>query len=471
MVNQHKKLDTIVNFARRKGIVYPSSEIYGGYTGIYDFGPLGFLLKQNLLSLWRWHNVDSRLDMVEIDGSIFMHPKVWEASGHTSGFSDMLTEDIKTKKRYRADHLIEEAGLVKNAGGLSEEQMDKLIKDNDLLSPDGNALGPVKKFNLMVKTHLGASEDNSSIAYLKGESCQNIYIDFKAVQETTRLKLPFGIAQVGKAFRNEISPRQFIFRLRELEQMDVQYFCHPSESSHLYQDYIVNRQDFYHRVLGINQDHIRLRRHEEDERAFYALDAWDIEYSFGSLGFKEIEGIHNRSDYDLKVHGQHSGEDLSYFDPFTRERFLPYVIECSAGLNRLMLMLMFEFYDEQDLGDGDMRIVWHLPYDLSPYKVAVLPLMKKDDMVSRAKEITKKLISMGIKANYDDSGSIGKRYRRQDESGTAWCLTVDHDSLSGDINDASITLRHRDSMEQVGAEGRVSLSNLTPQFLKDNFSQ
>ncbi|MBD3328415.1 glycine--tRNA ligase [Candidatus Peregrinibacteria bacterium] len=454
-------LNTIVNYCKRKGFVYPSSDIYGGYAATYDFGPLGVLLKNNIFQIWRKWNVTSRPDVVEIEGAIFMHPKVWEASGHIGGFADLMVEDSITHKRFRADHLLEETGAVKDGSALTPEQVDDIVAANNIVSPDGNPLSKAKRFNLLVKTHLGPIEDESTVAYLKGEACQNIYLNFKNVLETTRKKLPFGIAQIGKAFRNEITVKQFILRMREFEQMDVQYFCHPSEADQQYENWKQNRQSFYTDVLKLSPENIRMRQHGEDERAFYASDAWDVEYKFGELGFKEIEGLHHRGSYDLDQHAKFSGKDLSYLDVERGNlRYNPYIVECSAGFTRIFLAILFENYFEEEVDDAngnkETRIVLKFPYNLAPFKLAILPLMKKDGMKEKAESIYADLLAAGISVDYDEAGSIGKRYRRQDESGTPWCLTVDHQALEDD----TVTLRHRDTMEQVGDQGRVSVKNI-----------
>lgn len=463
-------LETIVKFARRKGFVFQSSEIYGGFAATYDFGPLGLLLKKNIERAWRNWNVTRRTDMTEIEGAIFMHPKTWEASGHIGGFSDLLVEDIQTHKRYRADHLIEDAGIMPNAGALSPEQVDEIIDEHQLLSPEGNPLSKAKKFNLLVKTYLGPVESEANIAYLKGESCQNIYLNWKAVQETTRRKLPFGIAQIGKAFRNEITVKQFMFRTREFEQMDVQYFYDPlgAQSNQFYYDMWKQvRWDYYIQALGINPEHLRWRQHEQDEKAFYASDAWDIEYCFGEMGFKEIEGLHDRGTYDLDQHNKFSGTDLSYLDPQSNKRLVPAIIESSAGFNRMFLACLFEFYNEETItneqGGQENRIVTKFPYDLAPYQLSILPLMKKDGLADKAQEIYARLRLSGISCDYDEAGSIGKRYRRQDENGTPWCMCVDYQSLQ----DNTVTLRHRDSMQQV----RIDLQELPTYLQTDKFAE
>ena len=460
MSNSNLSLDKIVKFASKNGFVFQGSEIYGGYSASYDFGPLGSILKRNLVDVWREWNVISRIDTEEIEGAIFLHPRVWEASGHIGGFSDLLVEDLVTHKRYRADHLIEDAkvnfidkeAIIENAGSFSAEEIDKIIKFYDIKSPDGNSLSGAKKFNLLVKTHLGPVQDSSTVAYLKGESCQNIYLDWKMVQESTRRKLPFGIVQLGKAFRNEITVKQFLFRTREFEQIDLQYFIKPDEFKsendktvdEWYQYWKQNRWEFYTKFLNISENNLKYRQHDKDELVFYALDAWDIEYKFGEIGFKEMEGVHNRTSYDTDQHSKFSKKDLSYFDPEINKRYNPYIIEMSAGINRMFLMLLFEFYKEEEISDTESRIVFRLPYKLAPYKLAILPLMKKDGLKEISEEIYIDLRKKGILVTYDEAGSIGKRYRRQDEIGTPWCITIDYQTKE----DNTVTIRNRDSMTQ-----------------------
>jgi glycyl-tRNA synthetase len=451
-------LDTVVKFARRKGFVFQSSEIYGGFAATYDFGPLGKLLKDNLVNAWRDYMINYRTDSVEIEGAIFLHPKVWEASGHIGGFSDLMVEDLVTHKRYRADHLVEDAGILENADSLSSEEIDQIIEENNLKSPDGNHLSKAKKFNLLVKTHLGPVEDNTTVAYLKGESCQNIYVDWKQVQETTRRKIPFGIAQMGKAFRNEITVKQYMFRTREFEQIDMQYFVKPpefvnkenGEKDHLewfsyWKDY---RYKFYTEFLGYNSENLKFHQHSPEELVFYAAEAWDVYYKFGALGFKELEGLHNRTDYDTRQHQTFSETDLQYQDPETNQKYLPYIVEMSLGVNRLFLSTLFEFYTEEETqssdGKHEIRVVFKLPYKLAPYKFAILPLMKKDGLKEKAEEIYINLRKNGISCDYDESGSVGKRYRRQDENGTPTCVTVDYQTME----DGTVTVRDRDTMEQ-----------------------
>lgn len=377
--NSTTSLKTIVDFTRRKGFVFQSSEIYGGFAATYDFGPLGKLLKDNLVNSWKDFMVNYRTDTVEIEGAIFLHPKVWEASGHIDGFSDLLVEDLVTKKRFRADHLVEEAGVtppptmnfiesvpnekISDAGSLTSEQIDEIILFHNLKSMDGNSLSKARKFNLLVKTHLGPIEDDSSLAYLKGEACQNIYVNWKQIQETTRRKLPFGVGQMGKAFRNEITVKQYMFRTREFEQIDMQYFVKPpefvnkekGEMDHLdwFAYWREERYKFYTQFLGYNPENLKWHQHSPEELVFYCVEAWDIYYNFGQMGYKEMEGVHNRTDYDTRQHQKFSGTDLTYLDPETNQRYLPYIVEMSLGVNRLFLSTLFEFYTEEEIANPE----------------------------------------------------------------------------------------------------------------------
>ena len=437
-------MEKIVSLCKRRGFVFPSSEIYGGFAATYDFGPLGFLLKKNIEFIWRKWNVQMRDDVVEIEGAIFLHPKVWEASGHIGGFADILVEDLVTHRRYRADHLIEDAKIMENAGALSPKEIDDILEINKIKSPEGNKLSSAKKFNLLVKTHLGPVEDESSIVYLKGESCQNIYVDYKLVMESMRLRLPFGIAQIGKAFRNEITVKNFLFRTREFEQMDVQYFCEPKDADKYYEEWKRGRMMFYTKMMGIDQSHLKLRQHAEDERAFYAKDAWDMQYDFSEMGFQEVEGIHHRGSYDLDQHSKFSGKDLTYFDDKTKERFNPFIIECSGGFNRLFLVALFEFYREEIEEGGGKRVYLAFPPRLAPYKAAIFPLSaNKEQLVSKAKEIFEDLKER-FPVMWDDRGNVGKRYYSQDEIGTPYCITIDFQTAE----DGTVTVRDRDTKKQ-----------------------
>ncbi len=440
------EMEELISFSKRRGFVYQSSEIYGGLAGVYDYGPYGVELAKNIKDLWWKKMVHENSDVVGIDSSIFMAPEVWEASGHVSGFSDPLLECKSCHARLRADHMLEAIGISADEK-MSDDEINKLLSENaeklkctNCSSPD---LTEAKSFNLLVQSNLGnfAHDWTDNPVYLRGETAQGIYINFKNVTDTTRVKVPFGIAQIGKAFRNEISARQFIFRKREFEQMEMQYFTHPNESGDFFELWKNKRFDFYTKTLGFSTDKLRFKEHEN--LVFYAKAATDIEYDFPSLGFKELEGIHARGDYDLSVHAKASGKDLTYTDPKTGEKYLPHVVETSVGLDRMLLASLSEFYDK-DIIDGEERVVLRFPFDLAPVKVAVFPLLKnKPELVAKAKEIFDQL-KFSFVSEYDESGSIGKRYRRQDEIGTPWCITVDFDTLE----DNTVTLRNRDTTEQ-----------------------
>ena len=358
---------------------------------------------------------------------------------------ELVEEEIEVIKKLLLD--VGKPQPITNAGSFTAGELDQIIEFYNLKSPDGNPVSKAKSFNLLVKTHLGPVEDETTVAYLKGESCQNIYVDWKLVQETTRRKLPFGIAQLGKAFRNEVTVKQFMFRTREFEQIDLQYFVKPGEEDKWYDYWKQNHYEFYTQKLQFKPENLQWYQHSKQELAFYCKEAWDIYYKYGALGYKEMQGFHNRTDYDTKVHQEHSGQDLTYLDPFTNERFLPYIVEMSAGLNRMFLALLFEFYTDEEIGENDKketRVVTKFPYDLAPYKLAILPLMKKDGLAEIANELYTKLRSKGLSTDYDESGSIGKRYRRQDENGTPFCVTIDYDTRDKGL----VTIRNRDTMSQ-----------------------
>lgn len=443
-------LEEIVSMCKRRGFVFPASEIYGGLAGFYDYGPLGVELANNLKKEW-WDAVVHESDNIfGLDGAIIQNPRLWEASGHVAGFTDPLVEDLVTHKRYRADHL---AGVDSN----NIEELTKLLKDKK--SPDGNPLGPVRTFNMMMKTFLGPVEDTESTAYLRPETAGAIFVNYENVRETMRAKLPFGIAQIGKAFRNEISPRDFIFRVRELEQMEMQYFIKPADQKDVYETWRQFAWKFLIERLGIKEENLQWHEHDENERAHYAAAAHDIYFNFPQ-GFKELWGTHNRTDYDLSNHQRVSGKDLSYFDEETRERFIPYIIESSVGVGRMLLAVLADAYTEEEVNPstssgqaGERRIVLKLKPSLAPYKVAVSPLLKnKPELVAKAREVYKMLKfgdgmpgrqSLGAVA-WDDNGNIGKRYRRQDEIGTPYCVTIDFQTLE----DQTVTARNRDTTEQ-----------------------
>ena len=439
------KLDEIIALTKRRGFIYPSSEIYGGLAGVYDFGPYGTLLAQNIKALWQKHMVQLNEEIVALDSAIFMSPKVWEASGHASGFSDPLMECKNCNTRVRADHILEELGEQADEK-MSDEEINALLEKHkeEIKCPKcgGKDFTPARSFNLLVQSNLGnfSGEWQKEPTYLRAETAQGIYINFKNVVDTTRVKVPFGIAQIGKAFRNEISPRQFIFRKREFEQMEMQYFVRPEEEEKYYELWKQKRMDFY-KNLGFSEENLRFKDHEN--LVFYAKAATDIEYNFPELGFKELEGIHSRGNYDLTQHMNASQKDIRYTDPKTGEKYIPHVVETSVGLDRFFLAVISEFYDEDEVG-GEKRTVLRLPYDLAPIKVAVFPLLKnKEELVSKAKEVFDAL-KQKFMAEFDDSGNIGKRYRRQDEIGTPYCVTIDFDTLE----DETVTLRDRDTTKQ-----------------------
>ena len=446
------KLDKIVALCSRRGFVYQNSSIYGGMPAQYDYGPLGAELRKNIYDLWWKKMVTDREDIFGIDGRIILHPKVWEASGHIGGFAEALVEDKVTHKRYSGSKLAEEQlGLVLKDTDL--EAVNKLIAEGKIKSPDNNELSLAKKFNLLVPVQLGSLEDSRKEAYLKGESCQNIYLNFKLVLESMHKNIPFGIAQVGRTFRNEITARQFLFRQREFDQMDVEYFCHPKDADKFYKEWKGFRWSWYEKDLGITKDKLRWYQHTDEERAFYARDAWDIQFNFDEMGWKEIEGLHDRSDYDLKQHSKFSGKDLSYTDPLTKEHYFPYVIESSSGWDRNFLVLLFDAYTEEK-----DRIVLKLKPVLAPYKVAVFPLVKnKEGLVNKAREVFDEL-KLKFSAAWDDRGNIGKRYYAQDEIGTPYCITIDYQTLE----DATVTIRDRDTAKQE----RIKISEIEPLISK-----
>lgn len=439
-----KTMDDIIAFAKRRGFVYPGSEIYGGMAGIYDFGPYGVELLNNIKRSWWKANVHDREDVVGIDSAIFRDPRVWDASGHTRGFSDPLVECKKCNARLRVDKELAKVGVVADEK-MSEAELNRLWDEHKAQIPcptcGAKDYTPVRAFNLLVKSNLGdftARGDNP--VYLPGEACQGIYLNFKNVVDTTRMKVPFGIAQIGKAFRNEISPRNFLFRTREFEQADTQYFVKPHENKESYEAIKKDRFAWY-LSLGIKPEHLRWRKHEN--LVFYASDAWDIEYDFPTYGFDEVEGVHDRTDYDLTQHMQHSGTDLRYTDPQTGEKYIPWVLETSMGVGRVFLAVLSEAYTVDELG-GEERTVLKLPYTLAPVKAAVFPLLRnKPELVEKARMVYDMLRNT-TRVEWDDNGNIGKRYRRQDEIGTPACITIDFQTLE----DNTVTLRDRDSGEQ-----------------------
>ena len=454
------KLEKIISLAKRRGFVYPSSEIYGGFAGVYDFGPYGVELKNNLKAQWWRKMVYERDDIVGLDSGIFMSPKIWEASGHTKGFSDPLVECKECNTRSRADKLLEEVGVFADEK-MSEIEINKLFKENKdkIKCPKCGKKNftDVKKFNLLVKSNLGDfTSDNSEPVYLRGETCQGIYVNYKNVLDSMHLKLPFGIAQIGKAFRNEISPRQFIFRGREFEQMEMQYFTRPENEMAEYEKL---REYRWKAILDIGIDEKNLKWKKHKNLVFYAKEAYDIEYNF-PWGFDELEGVHARGDYDLTQHSKGCGKQLDYLDLENGERFIPHIIESSGGVERLVLAILTEAYTEDEMG-GEKRIFLKFKPSIAPVKVAVFPLLKnKPELVNKAQEVFAEIKKEIRPIIFDDNGNIGKRYRRQDEIGTPFCVTIDFDTLTDD----TVTVRDRDT----GKQERVKISELA-EILKNKF--
>ncbi|MFO0703333.1 MAG: glycine--tRNA ligase [Patescibacteria group bacterium] len=458
--------DTIVALCKRRGFVYPTSEIYGGLANSYDYGPYGAELMRNIRNLWWKTFIQERADMVGLDSQIIQHPTTWVASGHVGSFSDPLVEDKKNHKRYRADHLIE--AWVEKQRAESKEQrakfekfvvedlklaeMGQFIKDNNIKSPDDNDITEPKPFDLLFETQIGTVAGEKSVVYLRGETAQGIFANFKQIVDSSRVRLPFGVGQIGKSFRNEVTQGQFVFRTFELEQAEIEYFFDPEKTK--WQDVMDDlKKDmwrFAHEVLGIKEENLRWRRHTDKERSHYSTDTYDLDYNF-PFGFKELWGIAYRSDYDLKQHMKHSGKSLEWVDSATGRKFVPHVVEPAVGVNRLFLMILNDAYEEEDLGEGKKRTVLHIKPSVAPVKAAVFPLQKDDTLRKIAKDIFAEL-SKEMMVEFDDAGNIGKMYRRQDEIGTPFCITVDYESAK----DNSVTVRDRDTMKQE----RVKISDI-----------
>ena len=453
MDNAKKSMDTIVALAKGRGFVYPGSEIYGGLANSWDYGPLGVELKNNIKKAWLKKFVQESPYNVGLDSAILMNPETWVASGHLGGFSDPLMDCRSCKTRHRADKLIEdyvaENGLSDNPAAMSDEEMMQYIKDKGIACPNcgSHDFTDIRKFNLMFKTFQGVTEDSSSTLYLRPETAQGIFVNFKNIARTTRKKIPFGVAQVGKSFRNEITPGNFIFRIREFEQMELEFFCKPGTDLYWF-EYWRGFCKKWLLDLGMTEDHLRLRDHDKDELCFYSKATTDFEFLF-PFGWGELWGVADRTDYDLTQHANHSGQPMEYFDPETNEKYIPYVIEPSLGADRVLLAFLCDAYDEETDEKGDTRVVLRLHPALAPFKAAVLPLSKK--LSEKATEIFADL-SADFMVDYDDAGSIGKRYRRQDEIGTPICITYDFDSAE----DGCVTVRDRDTMEQK----RIPISEL-----------
>ena len=445
-------MDKMMSLSKRRGFMFQSSEIYGGLGSTWDYGPLGVELKRNVKEAWWRLVITERDDMVGLDAAILMHPKVWEASGHVENFSDPLVECKVCNSRFRQDHLLEETGV-------DPESPEAAAALKELrCSNCGGELGEPRRFNLMFKTFMGPVEDTANEVFLRPETAQGIFVNFKNVLDSTRKKLPFGIGQIGKSFRNEITPGNFTFRTREFEQMEAEFFVKPGTDEEWLDHWVKARFQWYI-DLGIRQENLRLRKHGDDELAHYAKDCYDVEYRF-PWGWAELEGIANRGDFDLRQHQEHSGQDMTYFDESAEEgeekRYLPYVIEPSGGVDRATLAFWLDAYDEEPDGDG-IRVVSHIHRDLAPVTVAALPLSRNDKLLPTARRVYD-VLRKHFRTQYDDAQSIGRRYRRQDEIGTPYCVTIDFDT----IDDNQVTIRDRDTMHQA----RVPVSELVD-ILKD----
>ncbi len=446
MNNQEKTMDKVVALCKNRGFIFPGSEIYGGLANSWDYGPLGVEFKNNVKRAWWKKFVQESPYNVGLDSAIIMNPEAWVASGHVGGFSDPLMDCKQCKARHRADKLIEDYAFQNktddNPAAWTFEQMAAFIREKGIACPlcGGHEFTDIKKFNLMFKTFIGVTEDSSSTVYLRPETAQGIFVNFPSVQRTTRRKLPFGIAQIGKSFRNEITPGNFTFRTREFEQMELEFFCKPGTDL----DWFRFWKDYCHKFLldlGMKDENLRLRDHDKEELCFYSKATTDFEFLF-PFGWGELWGVADRTDYDLTQHQNHSGKDMTYFDPETNEHYIPYVVEPSLGADRVALAFLVDAYDEETVGENDVRVVLRLHPALAPFKAAVLPLSKKlsDKALALHADLAK-----AFPVDFDETGSIGKRYRREDEIGTPFCITYDFDSE----NDGCVTVRDRDTMEQV----------------------
>ncbi|MBU1908047.1 glycine--tRNA ligase [Patescibacteria group bacterium] len=447
MISPEQKMDLMISLCKRRGFVFPGSEIYGGFANSWDYGPYGTELKNNIRRAWWGRFVERRGDMVGIETPIVMNPKAWEASGHVQTFTDPLLDCKKCKKRFRADHILPSAGAIP----LYDKEQPPPAKragKKAVCPACGGELTEPRQFNLMFKTFVGVTEDASSLAYLRPETAGGMFVAWKNVRDTMRKRLPFGIAQIGKAFRNEITPGNFIFRTREFEQMEIEYFVKPEEAPEAFEMWLKEMKSWVEDVLCISPKNVEYVEIQEKDRAFYSARTIDIEYKY-PFGQKELYGLANRTDYDLSRHGQASGEDLTWLDPKTSKRILPFVIEPTWGLDRTLLALLCEHLDideapTSDEGNSEPRMVLRLPPMLAPVKAAILPLQKKGGLTEIAEKLTDAIRQEGMMVEYDDSGSIGKRYRRQDEIGTPWCFTIDPES----VDDGNATVRDRDTMAQ-----------------------
>jgi glycyl-tRNA synthetase len=441
-------LEEIVALSKRRGFVYQTSEIYGGLANSYEYGPAGVEVLRKIKNLWWDFFISKRDDMLGLDSQILLHPRTWEASGHVGSFADPMIEDKVTRKRYRADHLIEtwlakhQPDTMLNIEAMSLAEMNDFLQTNKIKSPDGNELSEARNFSLLFETSIGVVDSASQKAYLRGETAQGIFSNFKQILDSNRVKLPFGVGQIGKSFRNEITTGQFVFRTLEFEQAEIEYFFDPATSNweELFKDWQNQMWHFVTKVLGIDESRLRWRCHEDSERSFYSKETYDLEYLY-PFGWKELWGIAYRTDYDLKQHMEFSGKSLEYTDPVTMKKFIPHVIEPAVGINRLFLMVLCDAYHQDE---GKNRLVLQLDQKLAPYQLAVFPLLKnKEELVSKAREIYQHL-RQTYSVAWDERGNIGKRYLSQDEIGTPYCVTVDFDSLEQD----TITIRERNGATQ-----------------------
>ncbi len=448
-------LEDIVSLCKRRGFIFPGSEIYGGLSGTWDYGPLGVSLKRNIENLWWQTFVDNQSNMYGLDSAILMNSKVWEASGHVDTFNDPLIEDVVTKKRYRLDHLLEENGI--NTEAMDLQQMSAQIAEHKIKSPDGNDLGNGAQFNLMFKTYAGPVEDESAVVYLRPETAQGMFVNFKNILDTFYPDLPFGIAQIGRSFRNEISPRDFVFRSRELEIMEFEYFIKSEDWEAEFNKLLEMQRKWYTEVLGLSSDHISEKEIGESERAHYSRRTLDFEYAY-PMGPKEIGGFAYRTDFDLANHQKLSGKNMEYTEKGTTNSFIPHVLEPTFGLDRHVLAVLCEAYTQDEI-NGEKRTLLKLSPKLAPYKVAVSPLLKnKKELGEKARQVFNEIKQICPNVAWDDNGNIGKRYRRQDEIGTPYCVTIDFTTLEDD----TVTLRDRDTTEQK----RMPIQELTSFFAK-----
>ncbi|MEM7179325.1 MAG: glycine--tRNA ligase [Spirochaetota bacterium] len=456
--DKEDQLKEIVAVCKRRGFVYSGSEIYGGLSNTFDYGPYGAEILHNLKRLWWEYFVHRRMDVVGLDSSILLNPKVWEASGHISNFNDPLMDCKNCKTRIRVDQFIDDKEGDEFSSGKTLAELQQIITEKNYACPSCGAKGAFtepKDFNLMFKTSHGASADESTDIYLRPETAQGIFINFKNITNSCRVKPPFGIAQIGKSFRNEIMARQFVFRTREFEQMEMEYFCEPGSQAEWFQHWVEYCVNWLQNTIGIRKDNIRIREHAKEELSFYSEATSDIEYKY-PFGWGELWGIASRTDYDLSQHEKFAGTDLKYNDQAAKKKYVPYVVEPALGLNRLFLSVVSDAYEEETLASGEKRVVLHLTAKVAPVKIGIFPLMKKDQLPEKARNIFTDLREHWH-CEYDDGGNIGKRYRRQDELGTPFCLTVDYDSLKDD----TVTVRERDTMQQE----RVSVDKLKSYFI------